>query len=183
MHFDLWTRFHLLLRVKCILSFSGSSSQLTLKLKNLRKILWVIQQKIIGETLTILVAQPVIKDYLAVYHKQTTIMWQLYYFFLQTFTVLGKDSIWDIVWSHSLPLLDGLRLSGLCHRNITFKGFYTKVGFMLLSHWRGKICVLWWFSGALYNGTLSIYYISKRHEKKPSQHASLYVRKLKFSAT
>lgn len=46
---DLWTRFHLLFRVKCVLFLSYSSSQLTPKPRNLRKILWVIHQKIIGD--------------------------------------------------------------------------------------------------------------------------------------
>lgn len=54
MYFDLWTRFYLLFRVKCVLFLSYSSSQLTLKPRNLRKILWVIHQKIIVETVRIL---------------------------------------------------------------------------------------------------------------------------------
>lgn len=40
-----WARFHLLLRIEYVLFLSGSSSQLTLKPRNLRKILWDIQQK------------------------------------------------------------------------------------------------------------------------------------------
>lgn len=54
MYSDLRTRFHLLFRVKCVLFLSYSSSQLTLKRMNLRKILWVIHQKIIVETFRIL---------------------------------------------------------------------------------------------------------------------------------
>lgn len=54
MYSDLWTRFHLLFSVKCVLFLSYSSSQLTPKPRNLRKILWVIHQKIIVETFRIL---------------------------------------------------------------------------------------------------------------------------------
>lgn len=54
MYSDLWSRFHLLFRVFSVLFLSYSSSQLTLKRRNLRKILWVIHQKIIVETFRIL---------------------------------------------------------------------------------------------------------------------------------
>lgn len=80
------------LEVECALlpNDSCSSPQETPKASNLRKILWVIQQKMVVWTLKISACMINHSGVIGCLEMQGTALLQLYYFFPQTFTALKR---------------------------------------------------------------------------------------------